>query len=175
MSKQPPSQVNKQSDRRPFGFFRASTSITTQTKKIMGKFGFHLPDIALRWPMIVGEEYAHFATPLRVIGRDTNGKTLVLGVHPAMLAEIRHVSSLIIGRANQFYGYGAIKQLKLEPMHGWEDRKPAFPPPPPPLSLPLDWEQAIGSRVDNPLEQSLRHLARSVLARRHNLLDKVNL
>ena len=100
--------------RRARGFQRASSMTRAHLERIAGKNGFAEADVLLHWPEIVGADHAAKCRPVKVTYRHrSHGATLVVQTDSARAPEIEHQKSKIVERVNQFYGYRAIRKLKV--------------------------------------------------------------
>ena len=96
------------------GFQRAATTTRDQVERVAGKNGFAEADVLLRWAEIVGAGHSAKCRPVKVTYRHrSHGATLVVQTDSARAPEIEHQKARIIERVNQFYGYGAIRHLKI--------------------------------------------------------------
>ena len=96
------------------GFQRAATTTRDQIERVAGKNGFAEADVLLRWAEIVGADHSAKCRPVKVSYRHrSHGATLVVQTDSARAPEIEHQKAHIIERVNRFYGYGAIRHLKV--------------------------------------------------------------
>ena len=93
---------------------------------IAGKNGFAETDVLMHWAEIVGADHAAKCRPVKVHYRHrSHGATLVVQTDSARAPEIEHQKTRIIERVNQFYGYGAVRHLKVTQSTGLGHR-PGF-------------------------------------------------
>lgn len=101
------------------------------TTGIFGKTNMLFGKMLAEWTAIAGEEIAGQSTPLELkFSRTGSGRsakdgkavktdktppkaTLHLAVQPAYALELSYQKNLLIERLNMFFGYGAIKDIKL--------------------------------------------------------------
>jgi len=83
------------------------------------KQGFASTELVTRWADIVGAEIASHAEPEKIQwSRPREGKTpepgtLVLRVEGPTALEIQHLSAVILERVNRFFGWRAVRDLRL--------------------------------------------------------------
>ena len=102
--------------------------------------GFASTEIVARWADIVGAEVAAHSEPLKInwprqVNEDpAEPATLILRVEGPAAIEIQHLSSVILERVNQFFGWRAIGRLALRqaPLRRREPKK--APPSPDPAA-----------------------------------------
>jgi len=97
------------------GFRRAGETARKRLAEAAAGHGFAEPEVLLRWPEVVGERLSGLCTPVKVSYSRANrlGATLVVRAAGARATEVEHLGPRIIERVNQFYGYGAISELKV--------------------------------------------------------------
>lgn len=150
------------------------------TREAFKRYGFSEGHILHRWPEIVGTDLAGVTAPERLVrsraqnktvtggssGNGTGG-TLVVRVDGPVAVEIKHLEPQIVERINGYYGYPAVRRLKL--VQG--------PLPPAPARRlksfrPLKPEEEASladelSPISEPeLQGALARLGRRVIARR---------
>lgn len=142
--------------RRARGFRAIGPDIARLTKPLFGARGFASADVITQWPRIVGETIAGASIPEKVQfpRAKRTGGTLYLRVRPGGAAtEIQHASPLLIERVNTYFGFGAIKALKII--------QAPIPEAPPPATQP-DEEKAEKTEDGDSLEEALDSLGRHV-------------
>jgi hypothetical protein len=118
------------------------------------------------WPTIVGPWLARRCQPIR-LGRDDAGGVLTLHVAGAAALELQHGAPQVIERINGFFGFPAVRRLRLV-----QAPRPAPARPPssaaPPLSTAEEAAVAAAVRevVDPDLRAALAALGRALKARR---------
>jgi hypothetical protein len=126
------------------------------TKLALGKRGFAEADLVGRWAEIVGAEIARLALPVKLrlprakaeaakggVAPNVAGGTLTLRCSPAASLELQHLKPRILERITTYFGYPAIREIRLEigdrkrpqPL-----RRKAAPATPPDLSRVQDPE-----------------------------------
>lgn len=160
--------------RRGRGFQRASDMTRGAVERIASKQGFAEADVLLRWTEIVGAEHSARCRPVKVrYGSRSAGATLVVQASSARAPEIEHLKTRIIERINQFYGYGAIRHLKitqstgLGPTRGFaEDKTPFEGAPTAPTRSDQQTASDLAGGIQSPgLRAALEEMGANVLAR----------
>ena len=115
--------TNKQnSSKRTFTPVSISDSLRNMNKKFLYKFGKLDYTIHAKWSEIVGSFFVHHSEPQKIssIAKSTNeeGKTLYdrflhVNVSPAAAVEFQHFQDKIIEKINSYFGYKAIKGIKI--------------------------------------------------------------
>jgi hypothetical protein len=126
--------------------------------------GFAEASLLADWAEIVGPALARRCRPVRVDhapGRRRGG-TLLVQASGAAAVEIQHAAPQIVERINTYFGYPAIRQLRLLQM----PLRPPAPPRPQPRALRADEEAALAERVtgvaDGELREALLALGRAL-------------
>jgi hypothetical protein len=128
------------------GFRSAGETARKRLAEAAAGHGFAEPEVLLRWAEVVGERLSGLCTPVKVSYSRAGrlGATLVVRAVGARATEVEHLGPRIIERVNQFYGYGAISELKVtqttggasggfaEAPAGYKGRPHATPPEPAP-------------------------------------------
>lgn len=125
--------TSKTDDRKPDrrrgsgGFRRAGATARKAVDKVAGKYGFAEADVLLNWPAIAGEALASVCQPVKVsYSRErTLGATLIVQTNSARAPEVEMKGPMIVERVNQYYGYRAIRRLKVTQSSGL-GRTPGF-------------------------------------------------
>ena len=160
--------------RRARGFQRASSMTRAHLERIAGKNGFAEADVLLHWPEIVGADHAAKCRPVKVTYRHrSHGATLVVQTDSARAPEIEHQKSKIVERVNQFYGYGAVRHLKVTQSTGLgrapglaEDAAPFEVPKTAPTKADASRAASLAEDIHDPgLRDALTRMGASVLAR----------
>ncbi|MEZ0225692.1 MAG: DUF721 domain-containing protein [Alphaproteobacteria bacterium] len=146
------------------------------TKDIFGKKNMLFGKMVSQWAHIAGEEIAARATPLDLkFQRKTEKEkgsspqaVLHLAVQPAYALEFSYQKGLLIERLNVFFGYPAIKDIKIIQNSEIMDKKTASPPKTKPLTLQQqqDIEQLTSGVADNDLQTALKNLGKAIASRR---------
>ena len=92
------------------------------TKPVFQRYGFAYAEVLGQWSAIVGDELGQVSVPERIRWPRANGSsgdgvkrggTMVLRVAEGRALEFQHMVPSIIERINGFYGYEAVKALKI--------------------------------------------------------------
>lgn len=137
----------------------------------LGKKSLLFGKMLAEWPHIAGPDIAGKATPLDLkFAKKLDQKsqaTLHLAVQSAYALEISYQKALLIERLNMFFGYPAIKDIKMIQQTSLMGNKK--PPAPPPRPLTLGEEKAIDGMVteiqENDLQTALKNLGKAILSR----------
>jgi len=151
------------------------------TKDAFGRKNMLFGKMLAEWEHIAGPDIAAQTTPLelkysRSSGKKKDGKkddktppkaTLVLAVQPAFALELSYQKDLLAERLNVFFGYGAIKDIKIVQHSGVMDNKKAKAP----LARPLTVQEQqkidalVGSIQENDLQTALKNLGKAIASR----------
>lgn len=114
--------------RRSFGVNLAKI-VSRVIKPVMRKHGFYDVDIINDWSYIVGPEWAKFSIPQKLSFSPHSRKsgTLHVRVSPGANVLLKHIEPEIIDRVNTYFGYEAVKQLKIIHSDVAIDNKPSAP------------------------------------------------
>jgi len=151
-----------------------ATAVPNLTKLALGKKGFAEASLIGAWPTIVGEEIAGLAIPVKMrlpratkeghaerptgavpanVAPNVPGGTLTLRASPAASLEVQHLKPRILERITRYFGYPAIKEIKIE----IGDRKKAPPKARRPAAGPV--AQPDLSKVTDPeIREALQRL-----------------
>ena len=108
--------------KRTFTPVSISDSLRNVNKKFLYKFGKLDYTIHAKWSEIVGSFFVHYSEPQKIssIAKSTNeeGETLYdrflhVNVSPAAAVEFQHFQDKIIEKINSYFGYKAIKGIKI--------------------------------------------------------------
>lgn len=139
------------------------------------------------WEHIAGPEIAAQTTPMELRYSRTGGSkkadasakgapkadktppkaTLVLAVQPAYALELSYQKDLLAERLNVFFGYGAIKEIKIIQHSGVMDNKKIKAP----LHRPLTMQEQqkidtlVGDIQENDLQIALKNLGKAIVSR----------
>ncbi len=144
------------------------------TKDIFGKKNLLFGKMLGEWQNIAGPEIAARSTPLDLkFQRQPEGAkggaqaVLHLGVQTAYALELSYQKGLLIERLNMFFGYRAIKDVKIiQNSEIMVNKKPAkaFTRP-----LTLQQQQSIDTQVaeikENDLQTALKNLGKAIASR----------
>ena len=131
---------------------------------IARKRGLARAELLSWWPDIVGAAYAGRTAPERIRWpRDGGAATLFVRCDPSLSLQFAHETDRVRERVNSYFGYPAVGAVRIvQKAVGLEGRRPADRAPERPI--PAETERRI-DRVEGPLRDSLRALARGVIAR----------
>lgn len=147
-----------------------ATHTARLTRPLFRKRGFADGAVIENWETIVGAHLAAHTVPEKITypqGRGCDG-TLHLRIESGALAlELQHLGPIVVERVNGYFGYGAIKALKLTqaPLLRRTKKGPAEPPP---LNARerKDLDGMIGAVEDPELAERLRSLGEAMTRRR---------
>lgn len=163
-----------------------STLVPSLTKDLFGRKNMLFGKMMSEWAHIAGPEIASRTTPLELkFQRQKEGvkgqqkgsaqAILHLGVQTAFALEMSYQKSLLIERLNMFYGYAAIKDIKIiqhsEVMNNKKRPQAKIRP------VTLQEQQKIDAMIagtdvpldkvmNNDLQEALKRLGKSILARK---------
>jgi hypothetical protein len=131
---------------------------------VMRKRGLARAELLSWWPDIVGAAYAGHTAPEKVRWpRDGGAGTLFVACDPALALQFSYEADRVRERLNGFFGHAAIGAVRIVQKRIAET--PAEPAGAPVAAeIPPPLEEKLRD-LDGPLQDSLRELARSVLAR----------
>jgi hypothetical protein len=131
--------------------------------------GFAEAAILDQWPTIVGETLGRHSQPSAVHfpGPRRGGGILVLKCGSATALQLQHSAPQLIERINRFFGYPAIRSIRLLPTHGFRGFAPAAPPPARVASAEAMAlvEATLEGVADRELRGALGNLGRAIHAR----------
>jgi hypothetical protein len=130
---------------------------------IVKKRGLARAELLAWWPDIVGAAYAGRTTPERIRWpRDGAAATLFVCCDPSLALQFQHEADRVRERLNSYFGYSAVGAIRIVQRRiGSAEKEPRTPPA---QSIDPAMESRL-DRFDGPLRDSLRALARGVLAR----------
>ncbi len=142
------------------------------TKDILGKKGMLFGKMLAEWRHIAGEDIAANTMPLDLkYAKKLDQKSqavLHLAVRSAYALELSYQKSLLIERLNVFFGYPAVKDIKMVQQTNITSNKKPAPVKNRPLSLPE--EQALDEMVrpiqENDLQIALKNLGKAITSRK---------
>jgi hypothetical protein len=130
---------------------------------IVKKRGLARAELLAWWPDIVGAAYAGRTLPERIRWpRDGTAATLFVCCDPSLALQFQHEKDRVRERLNSYFGYPAVGAIRIvqRPIGSAEGMPRASPDP----RIDPEMESRL-DRFDGPLRESLRALARGVLAR----------
>jgi hypothetical protein len=133
------------------------SSVERVTRQVLGKRALAEASLIAEWPSVVGQEFARACQPRRLVFPDRKARreaTLVLRVKPGEATRLAHLEPVLVDRVNGFFGYQAVKRLKLEQGQLVERTPPPRPRPQP--SLDESESRAARQRIDRIEDNRLR-------------------
>jgi hypothetical protein len=131
---------------------------------IARKRGLARAELLSWWPDIVGAAYAGSTAPERIRWpRDGGAATLVVRCDPALSLQFAHETDRVRERLNAYFGYPAVGAVRIVQQAIRPERKVA-PKQDGERPIPAATESRLDA-VEGPLQESLRVLAKGVLAR----------
>jgi hypothetical protein len=131
---------------------------------IARKRGLARAELLSWWPDIVGAEYAGRTAPERIRWpRGGGAATLVVRCDPALSLQLAHETDRVRERLNAYFGYPAVGAVRI--VRQTIGTEKAAPPKTKALGAISAATQSRLEAVEAPLRDSLRALAKSVLAR----------
>lgn len=84
-------------------------------KPIIEQKGGAVAGLLSKWPDIIGEDLSLFTRPGKITypKRVLGAGTLQIDVDPRVALEVSHMTPILLDRINTYYGYPAIKKLKI--------------------------------------------------------------
>ncbi len=144
------------------------------TKDILGKKSLLFGKMIAEWPHIAGADIAGKTTPLELkYAKKLDQKsqaTLHLAVQSAYALEISYQKALLIERLNMFFGYPAIKDIKIVQQTNVMDNKAGAAAPVRPLTLQQEHvlDGIVAEIQENDLQTALKNLGKAILSRQIN-------
>lgn len=141
------------------------------TKDILGKKSLLFGKMLADWPHIVGVEVAEKTMPLDLKyakRQDQKSQaTLHLAVQSAYALEVSYQKSLLIERLNMFFGYPAIRDIKIVQQTNITNNKKAFAAPLRPLTMQEDraLDEMVTVIQENDLQAALKNLGKAIVSR----------
>jgi hypothetical protein len=130
---------------------------------IVRKRGLARVELLSWWPDIVGAAYAEATVPERIRWtRDGKAATLFVRCDPALVLQFQHEMDRVRERLNSYFGYAAVGAVRIvqKPLSGRRNVPQARAE----RQVPAATKDRL-DQLDGPLADSLRALARGVLAR----------
>lgn len=146
------------------------------TQGLFGKKNLLFGKMLAAWPQIVGAEMAPLTVPVELkfqrAPKDDSRKTagqavLHLAVQPAYALEFSYQKDLLIERLNMFFGYAAIKDIKVVQHSEVMNNKKPPPPPPRPLTKAEDGQldALVAGIQEKDLQEALKNLGKAIISR----------
>ena len=85
------------------------------TQKALGRRGAAVAGLITKWPDIVGPAIARASLPRKLSfpKGERGGGTLQIAVAGSLATELQHLEPQVLERINGFFGYAAVKRLRL--------------------------------------------------------------
>ena len=108
---------------RIFRSVKISDSLKGVNRKFLNKFGKIEYTIHSKWSEIVGSLFYEYSEPKKIVSySDPNNqndkivylKILHVDVSPSIVIEFQHYKNKIIEKINSYFGYQAIKEIKIK-------------------------------------------------------------
>lgn len=142
------------------------------TKDILGRKGMLFGKLLAEWPHIAGSDFADKCRPLELkFAKKTDQKSqavLHLAVDSAFALEISYQKSLLMERLNVFFGYSAIKDIKIIQQTKVTDNRPVRRSPTRPLTTEENdfIEKIISDIKESDLQIALKNLGKAIVPRK---------
>lgn len=145
------------------------------TRDIFGRKNLLFGKLMAQWMHIAGPDIAERAMPMdlkfqRKAEKDKSPPqaVLVLAVQPAYALEFSYQKGLLIERLNMFFGYPAVKDVKVVQNSEIMDKKKPTKPAAKPLTLQEQQkvEAAVAAVQENDLQTALKNLGKAILSRK---------
>ena len=85
-------------------------------KQLLGTHGFYMIELLQNWRLIVGDNLAKYAVPLKISFKKDqrkNGCLILATISGAFAMEIKQKQQHILHHINTFFGYEAVTDLKI--------------------------------------------------------------
>ena len=141
------------------------------TKDILGKKSLLFGKMLSEWSQIAGADIAAQTVPLDLkYAKKLDKKsqaTLHLAVQSAYALELSYQKSLLIERLNMFFGYPAIKDVKIVQHDNVMNNKKLPPKPQRPLTIKEEQglDKMVGGIQENDLQIALKNLGKAIISR----------
>ena len=141
------------------------------TKDILGKKSLLFGKMLSEWRDIAGADIAAKTTPLDLkYAKKLDKKsqaTLHLAVQSAYALELSYQKSLLIERLNMFFGYPAIKDIKMVQQDNVMGNKKTSTKPPRLLTMQEEQvlDELVGGIQENDLQTALKNLGKAITSR----------
>ncbi len=146
-----------------------SNIVKDVTKSSFGNKDLLFGKMVAEWVHIVGEEVAHKTVPLDLKYQRGNKKknqaVLHLGVKSSYALEFSYKKTLVIERLNMFFGYAAIKDIKIIQQSGFMDKQKKVKKPSREITAKEsdNLDKKLDKIGENDLQIALRKLGKAIL------------
>lgn len=143
------------------------------TKDILGRQGQLFGKMLAEWTHIAGADIAAKTTPLNLkYAKKLDKKsqaTLHLAVQSAFALELSYQKSLLIERLNVFFGYPAIKDIKMVQQDNIMNNKKRVAVPKRLLTMQEEraLDEMVGGIQENDLQMALKNLGKAISTRKN--------
>ncbi|MBI1216879.1 MAG: DUF721 domain-containing protein [Alphaproteobacteria bacterium] len=141
------------------------------TKDIFGRKNLLFGKMMAEWTQIAGPDIAARAVPLKLQfsrkKETSNQAVLHLAVQSAFALEFSYQKTLLIERLNVFFGYPAIKDIKIIQNSEIMDKKKPAKAKTRPVTLPEEQEidRLVAGIQENDLQTALKNLGKAIASR----------
>lgn len=142
------------------------------TKGIFGRKNLLFGKMLSEWVHVAGADIAAVATPIdlkfaRKADNKNNQAVLHLAVKPAAALELSYQKSLLIERLNVFFGYPAIKDIKIIQNSEIMNNKKQVKAKTRPVTLQeqRNIEAEVAGIQENDLQTALKNLGKAIISR----------
>ena len=152
------------------------------TEGIFGKKNLLFGKMLAAWPEIAGADIAAQTVPLDLkfqrtakqaesAAKKTPGQAILhLAVQPAYALELSYQQSLLIERINMFFGYAAIKDIRIVQNSEVMNNKRVATPSKRPLTMQESekLETMVSGVQENDLQTALKNLGKAIISRQNS-------
>lgn len=164
---------------RPFNRPRTLADLVPAlTKDVFGSKNQLFGKMLANWQQIAGEEMAALTVPVDLkfqrapkdaakAGAKAGQAVLHLAVQPAYALEFSYQKDLLVERLNMFFGYAAIKDVKVvQHSEVMNNKKTAVPPMPPLTALEESKLASLTAGIqEKDLQTALKNLGKAIISR----------
>ncbi len=148
-----------------------SDIVGTLAKGIFGRKNLLFGKMLAEWPRIAGDDMASRTAPLDLKfskKADNNQAILHLAVQPAYATEFLYQKPVLIERLNIFFGYPAIKDIKIIQNSEVMNRKKTGAPQTRPVTLQEEQniEGLVAGIKEDDLQTALKNWGKAILSRK---------
>lgn len=140
-------------------------------RESLGKKSLLFGKMLSAWTDIAGPDVSAHAIPLDLKFSKSpdkkNQAVLHLAVESAYALEMSYQKTLLIERLNMFFGYAAIKDIKMMQQSALMSNKKPNAAPPRPLTISEEriLDDLVGKIQENDLQTALKNLGKAILSR----------
>jgi hypothetical protein len=149
-----------------------SDMVPALTKDVFGRKNVLFGKMMAQWAHIAGDDISSKTTPVDLKfskKSGTNDAVLHLAVQPAYALEFSYQKMLLIERLNVFFGYPAIRDIKIIQNSEIMNKKSAAKAKTRPVTLQEQQKlDALVSQIkENDLQTALKNLGKAILSRQN--------